>query len=228
MISLRGRIEGLLFASHQPLKVDTIAELLNIENSQIQKVIKELQEAYSSKDHGFELIKVAGGFQFRTQKELKELMSRLYERKPPRISQANLEVLAVIGYKQPITRPEIEKIRGVDCTGVLKTLLERELIEMKGRTEGPGNPVIYATTDKFLEWFQITALEELPPLSEIEALNVVTNEGAENLLGLLNRDDGFQPEGVAEMDQTLKDVSRANRQFNATDTLAPESTSAEN
>jgi segregation and condensation protein B len=113
-----------------------------------------------------------------------------------------------VAYKQPIIRPEIERIRGVDCTAVLQTLLERELIEMRGRSELPGHPVIYGTTQKFMEWFSINDLNDLPPLAEMEALNRGAEQGADNLLGLLTKDEGFVAESIQEIDDTLKGVSK--------------------
>ena len=118
-----------------------------------------------------------------------------------------MEVLSIISYKQPITRPEIEKIRGVDCTSILKTLLERELIEMRGRSDLPGHPVVYGTTPKFLEWFQINSLADLPPLSEMEVVNRGREEGMDQLLDTLTKDDGFQAESLNDMDQTLKSLA---------------------
>ncbi len=204
MISKKGLIEGLVFASGHPVSKQSICHLLEIPEDEIAPLLEELKADYENETHGFSFNQVAGGYQFRTKTELKDIMARFYEKKPARLTQATLEVLAVIAYKQPITRPEIERIRGVDCTGILKTLLERELIEMRGRSDLPGHPVVYGTTPKFLEWFQVNSLTDLPPLSEMEALNRGAPAETEGLLQLLNRDDGFQAESLTEMDETIK------------------------
>lgn len=209
MLDHKALIEGVLFASQHPVSAQTLAEVLGVEKTEVETILAELEATYDSQSHGFHLKRIGGGFQFRTKVELKEVMAKFYEKKAPRLSQATLEVLSIIAYKQPVTRPEIERIRGVDCTGVLKTLLERSLIEMKGRSDLPGHPVVYATAPRFLEWFQIAALEDLPPLSEIEALNKASaSEGAENLMDLLNKDGGFKVEDIADIDGTLQSVGR--------------------
>jgi segregation and condensation protein B len=208
MITNKAMAEGVIFASPHPVSEKLLAEILSVPVEEVRALLEVLAAEYATEDHGFELRHIAGGYQFRTKSDLREPMARFYEKKPPRLTQATLEVLSVIAYKQPITRPEIERIRGVDCTGVLKTLLERELLEMRGRSDLPGHPVVYGTTEKFLEWFQIDKLSDLPPLSEMEALNRGYDQGAENLLGLLNRDEGFVIESLSEMDDTLKKVGR--------------------
>ena len=209
MLETKALIEGVLFASQHPVSSQTLAEVLGVEKTEVEDLLNALEAHYDQQDHGFHLKRIGGGFQFRTKVELKEVMAKFYEKKAPKLSQATLEVLSIIAYKQPATRPEIEKIRGVDCTGVLKTLLERGLIEMKGRSDLPGHPVVYATAPRFLEWFQISALEDLPPLSEIEALNKASaSEGADHLMDLLNRDGGFKVEDIQEIDGTLQGISR--------------------
>jgi len=210
MNSQKALIEGILFASPHPVSSAFLTELLEAPPEEIDQALRELKAEYETDNHGFLLVEVASGYQFRTKPELKELMARFYQKKPPRLTQATLEVLSVVAYKQPITRPQIEKIRGVDCTAVLKALLERNLIEMRGRSELPGHPVVYGTSEKFLEWFQIKNLADLPPLSEMEVLasREGLEAGSETLLGLLRRDDGYQIESVGEMDETLKQLAK--------------------
>jgi len=209
----RALIEGVLFASTHPVSAKTLAEVLEFEVEDVKNIIGEMQEDYAQEQRGIWLTVVAGGYQLRTKPELKETMAKFYERKPPRLSQAMLETMAIIAYKQPVTRPEIDRIRGVDSSGVLKSLLDRELVEMRGRSESVGNPVLYATTPKFLEWFQINSLGDLPPLTEIEALNVMAEEGSENLLQLLNKDEGLSVEDLRDLDDTLLDVARTHRRI---------------
>ncbi|MDB5038107.1 MAG: scpB [Bacteriovoracaceae bacterium] len=137
MISKRGLLEGLIFASAHAVSKNTMKEVLELTAEEVDTLLEEIRTHFDNENHGFYLATIAGGFQFRTRTELKETMAKFYEKKPPRLTQATLEVLSVIAYKQPIIRPEVEKIRGVDCTGILKTLLERELIEMRGRSDLP-------------------------------------------------------------------------------------------
>ncbi|TVQ79571.1 MAG: SMC-Scp complex subunit ScpB [Bradymonadales bacterium] len=217
MISKKAQIEGVLFASGQPLSLKVLSELLEISLEETQEILKEIEESYKTEDHGFDLVKVAGGYQFRTKPEMKEWMARFHQKKPPRLTQAMLELLAIVAYKQPVTRPEIDRIRGVDSSGALKTLLERGLIEMRGRSDSVGNPVLYVTTPKFLEWFQVSSLGDLPPLTEIEALDVkIPEEEREELLNLLNRDEGFVNEDLREMDHNLQDIAGSLRELQKT------------
>jgi segregation and condensation protein B len=207
----KGLLEGILFALGQPISLESLSEVLDWDREEVQTLMNELAEDLKQNHRGIDLKKVAGGYQLRTKPELKELMARFFEKRPPRLTQAMLEVLSIIAYKQPTTRPEIDKIRGVDSSGALKTLLERALIEMRGRSEGVGNPVLYATTPRFLEWFQIGSLGDLPPLSEMEALNTSADEASENLLHLLNKDEGFAAEDLRSVDDTLHELSKHQR-----------------
>lgn len=207
MITERAKLEGLLFASGQALNPKQMAEILEISEEAVAEHIAALSEHYEGEDRGFLLVKVAGGYQLRTKPEMKEWMAKFHQKKPPRLTQAMLEVLAIVAYKQPVTRPEVDRIRGVDSSGALKTLLERGLVEMKGRSDAVGNPVLYATTPKFLEWFQVSSLGDLPPLTEVEALDVMTDEASDHLLDLLNRDEGFVNEDLRDMDSDLKSLN---------------------
>ncbi len=213
-LSKTALIEGILFATGTPISVSQLCELLQMEEEEVKNALGELQTEYAGEKRGFWLVRVAGGYQLRTKPKLKQIMAQFYEKKPPRLSQPMLEVLSIVAYKQPVTRPLIDKIRGVDSTAPLKTLLDRGLVEMKGRSESVGNPVLYGTTQKFLEWFQIESLSALPPLSEIEILRQASSgpEG-EELLEMLTRDDGFVSEDLRELDTTLLDVARQQRKF---------------
>jgi segregation and condensation protein B len=125
---------------------------------------------YASGDRGIVLEEIAGGYQLRTPKEHALYVRRLLAAKPPRLSRPLLETLSIIAYRQPVTRPEIEQLRGVDSGGVLDTLVERSLIKIAGRKEAPGRPMMYATTVEFLELFGLKDLENLPDLAEFRAL----------------------------------------------------------
>jgi len=207
-------VEGVLFGSGQPISADQLADILELPLDDTKNILGELQEEYAGSQRGFWLVRVAGGYQLRTKPYLKEAMAKFFEKKPPKLTQPMLEVLSIVAYKQPTTRPLIDKIRGVDSTAPLKALLDRSLVEMRGRSEAVGQPVLYGTTQKFLEWFQIDSLEALPPLSEIEILRAAnpSPEGDE-LLNMLQRDDGFVSEDLRELDTTLLDVARQQRKF---------------
>jgi len=164
-------IESLLFVSDTPLTVDHLKKLLPFaETKEIREVLLALSEEYETRKGGFFLREVAGGYQIRTRPEYTKWIKRLIRPNPFRVSKAALETLAIIAYKQPIIRSDIEQIRGVDCGGILRMLLERKLIRVLGRKEIPGRPLIYATTKQFLEIFGLKDLKDLPTPEEIEAL----------------------------------------------------------
>lgn len=170
--TLRSAVESLIFSSELPLKIDTIREVLGEpDKGKIERVLEGLYEEYEGADHGFELVHVAEGYQFRTKSEYSEWIRKLRKTRAPRLSRSSMEVLAIIAYKQPIIRPEVEAIRGVDSASVLKTLLERKLIRILGRKDVPGRPIVYGTTREFLHFFGLRNLSDLPTLKEIEELH---------------------------------------------------------
>ena len=148
----------------------------NLDTASIKKAISELQQEYESRQAAFYLGEVAGGYQLRTRPEFKDYIKRLLRPTPNRLSKAALETLAIIAYKQPVIRSDIEHIRGVDCGGVLRMLLERRLVRVIGRKEIPGRPMIYGTTKLFLEVFGLKELKDLPSPKEIEAFGETDNE----------------------------------------------------
>ena len=163
-------IEALIFASEAPLTVDKIKELLKLQKSEINVLLDELVTEYNSAVRGFYLRRVANGYQFRTKTEYAVWIQRLKKVKALRLSQPMMEVLAMIVYKQPITRVEIEYIRGVDSEGVIKSLLDKKLITILGRKDVPGRPFLFGTTAKFLEVFGLESLKDLPALDNIDQL----------------------------------------------------------
>jgi segregation and condensation protein B len=164
-------VEALIFASEKPLKVDQIAALVDSTSLQVAEIIKQIEEKFrSGHTNGFFLAEVADGFQFRTRPELAFWIKKLHRSRPLRLSTAALEILAIIAYRQPLTRASVEQIRGVDCGGTLKNLLEKKLIRIAGKKDSPGRPLLYATTDVFLEVFGLRNLEELPDLKQIDQL----------------------------------------------------------
>jgi len=170
-LSLKTIVEGLLFVAEEPLSLEKISEITEGASlDRLQKVMDELAAEYEETGRAYVLCNVAGGYQFRTRPELSPYILRMKKKSPARLSRATLETLAVIAYRQPILRAEIEKIRGVDVGGVLKTLLEKGLIRVAGRKDLPGKPIIYGTTKKFLETFDLPSLDALPSLEEMESL----------------------------------------------------------
>ena len=164
-------IESLLFVAEGPLTIDDMKKaLFHAETDEIREALNQLREDYEIRKGGFHLNEVAGGYQLRTRTEYNEFIKRLLQTKPLRMSKAALETLAIIAYKQPIIRSDIEHIRGVDSGGILRMLLDRKLIRILGRRTIPGRPLIYSTTKLFLEVFDLKDLKELPTPKEIEAL----------------------------------------------------------
>jgi len=167
---LKAILESLLFAAGEPVSLARLAAVLdNVPKEAIRKALNEMALAYAG-GRGITLEQVAGGYQLRTPKEHALYVRKLLAAKPPRLTRPLLETLAIVAYRQPITRPEIEQLRGVDTGGVLETLLERRLIKIAGRKEAPGRPLVYATTPEFLEAFSLKDLESLPDISEFREL----------------------------------------------------------
>jgi segregation and condensation protein B len=161
-------IEALLFAADSPVKLDRLAELAEVPPESARAVIDELNAKYAETGRTFRVQRVAQGYQLYTMPDYAEFVRRLYQHQyTHRLSRAALEVMAIIAYKQPVTRPEIEQLRGVDCSGPLVTLLERRLIATYGRASRPGNPFLYRTTPEFLRYFGLAGLEDLPRMEEI-------------------------------------------------------------
>ena len=171
MENLKAIIETLLLVAATPLSVERIQALLPEADSRaIRAALQGLAAEYSRRNGGFVIREVAGGYQFRTQPQYREYVKKMLQPSPVRLSRAALETLAIIAYKQPIIRHDIEQIRGVDSGGILRMLLDRRLVRVLGRREIPGRPLIYATTKQFLELFELKDLRDLPSPKEIEEL----------------------------------------------------------
>jgi segregation and condensation protein B len=161
-------VEALLFAADAPVKLDRLAELAEVSPETARAVIDSLNATYQETGRAFRVQRVAQGFQLYTMPAYAEFVRRLYQHQyTHRLSRAALEVLAIVAYKQPVTRPEVEQLRGVDCSGPIVTLLERRLIATYGRAARPGNPFLYRTTPEFLRYFGLAGLEDLPRMEEI-------------------------------------------------------------
>ncbi len=162
-------VESLIFASNEPLRDDVIARCAGISQATLEKVVAELNEEYLATRRSFRIERVNGGYRFYSLPEYHSYIKRAGEiDRKLHLSQAALEALAIIAYKQPITRAEIERIRGVDCDGVLRNLMARDLICIDGRSNGPGRPHLFVTTEYFLEFFGLPSLSHLPPLPPTE------------------------------------------------------------
>jgi segregation and condensation protein B len=167
-------IESLIFSADSALSTDRICDVLTeFEREEIKVALKELQDFYLEREGGFELVEVAGGWQFRTRPAFHGYITRHIKTRTAKFSQSALETLAIIAYRQPITRAEVEHLRGVDCGGVLKSLLEKRLVRILGKKDIPGRPLIYGTSKEFLEIFGLKDLKSLPTLKEIQALDAV-------------------------------------------------------
>ena len=165
---IRKIIEALLFASPEPLTQTKVNGVFDPDTPNLKEVVEELNEQYAQGNHAFKIQQVAGGFQLVSRQEYEHFIRRMLNKSGRlTLSSAALDTLAIIAYKQPVGRYEVEAIRGVDSSGVLKTLLNRNLIKIKGRDSGPGRPLFYQTTDKFLEHFGLNRLSDMPKLKEI-------------------------------------------------------------
>jgi segregation and condensation protein B len=172
MENFKAVIEALILASEAPLALEKICSILEeTSKAEVNSVIQELIAEYNERPGGICLQEVAGGYQFRTRPEFSSWVKKLKTTKPASLSPAALETLAIVAYRQPIVKMEIESIRGVDVNGPLKGLLEKKLIRIVGRKDVPGKPIIYGTTRKFLEVFNLKDLSDLPTLRELKELS---------------------------------------------------------
>jgi len=169
---LKSIVEGLIFSHSEPLSAQSIAGVVrDASPTDIQGVLDDLEQEYLTRSRGFILSRVAGGYQFRSLPAIAPWILEMRRMKPARLSRAGLETLAIVAYNQPITRNQIEQIRGVETAGTIKNLVERDLIAVVGRKDIPGRPLLYGTSKRFLEVFGLEDLASLPPLPEIEALS---------------------------------------------------------
>jgi segregation and condensation protein B len=166
-------VESLLFVAEGPLTLQRFGEVLDgVDKQTIQTVLQALQEEYEAQNRGLRLVEVAGGYQMRTAKDNADWVKKFLGGRPARMGKATLETLAIIAYRQPITKAEIEAIRGVDVDGVISTLLERNLIRAVARKDVPGRPFLYGTTPEFLQLFKLRDLTHLPTLKEMEEISL--------------------------------------------------------
>ena len=165
-------LEALLFSSDEPLKVPRIKEILDdLSDSDIREIVNELNSSYEATGRAFRINNISEGYQLLSLPDFNEYIQKLFvSRQQNKISAKALETLAIIAYKQPITRSDIEEIRGVNSDGVLRTLLTKKLITISGTAHSPGTPYLYKTTEKFLEYFGLTSIKDLPKLKELDEI----------------------------------------------------------
>jgi segregation and condensation protein B len=172
-------VEAIIFAHGSPIDEEKIGAVSGLSENEIAEAILALKNKYSEISGGIELVRLGDKYQFRTKSFYAPILQKLKEEKPKRLSPAALETLAVIAYRQPIIKSDIEGIRGVDATPTVKTLLDRNLIKIVGHQSTVGNPALYATTDEFLKLFSLGSLAELPTLRDLAPLDEDPGETAE-------------------------------------------------
>ncbi|PIR26424.1 MAG: SMC-Scp complex subunit ScpB [Deltaproteobacteria bacterium CG_4_10_14_0_2_um_filter_43_8] len=212
-------IEAYIFVSEEPLSDRRLADLLEdqgVSRDEVKEVLDELEQSYNENPaRGIQFKKIAGGYQFRSKEKCADALKRLNLPKPTRLSPAALETLAIIAYQQPCIRSEIEDVRGVDSGGVIKTLLEKDLVKIVGKRDEAGQPLLYGTTKTFLELFDLSDLKALPSLSEIQEImqkkQVLTEEGTGRQMELLSGDgddDEEQTEVIEQGEEETEVISQ--------------------
>lgn len=198
-------IESLLFISDHPIQmIEFETVLTEFSATQITEALEHLTQLRAQENSGITLAKIDNGYQYRTAKNNAEWVIRFNKAKPQRLSRAALETLSIVAYRQPMTRPEVDEIRGVDSSGVLKMLLERNLVKILGKKDDVGHPLLYGTTKDFLSFFNLQNLGQLPPLKEYTEL------GTESLAKLqqlfpegMNVEQNLESENIIPMDEAL-------------------------
>ncbi len=232
-VEIKGALEAIIYAADEPATVDQMATAIGIEKSELRPILDELVASYGADERGMEIREVAGGFKFYTKTQYHDAVRRFIKglRPPLRLTMSALETLAVIAYKQPVTQPEMQEIRGVNSSGVLQTLLEKRLITTAGRKPVIGRPILYRTSKEFLMRFGLSDVEDLPSLKEFEAL-------ARQALGADEGIAPIEPEDLAQSANSTTDAASdvvattnesAGEQFESAsvETHADASTSAE-
>ncbi|UCE06572.1 MAG: SMC-Scp complex subunit ScpB [bacterium] len=197
---LKKIVEALIFASDSPISENRIKNIIKeLDSSQINLIVDELNAEYDRNDHAYQIVRLAGGFQFMTRSEYAHYIKQYYKgRTKSRLSRAALETVAIIAFRQPISRPEIDSIRGVYSDGVVRNLLERNLIYISGRSEHVGRALLYSTTSEFLQYFGVNDVADLPKPKEIEEL---LGSGQEELPFSRDELDGKIVEKMSTLDE---------------------------
>lgn len=203
ILHLQAIVEAALLAAGKPLSLERLRELFAEEERPTRQIMEHVMSRLEAacEGRGFELKKVASGYRLQVREAFVPWVARLFEEKPQRYSRALLETLALIAYRQPITRGEIEEIRGVTVSSnIIRTLLEREWIRVVGHRDVPGRPAMYATTRQFLDYFNLTSLDQLPPLSDVRDLEEISREIEQNIQHEIGLDSA---DAASVSDQTL-------------------------
>lgn len=203
ILHLQAIVEAALLAAGKPLSLERLRELFAEEERPTRQIMEHVMSRLEAacEGRGFELKKVASGYRLQVREAFVPWVARLFEEKPQRYSRALLETLALIAYRQPITRGEIEEIRGVTVSSnIIRTLLEREWIRVVGHRDVPGRPAMYATTRQFLDYFNLTSLDQLPPLSDVRDLEEISREIEQNIQHEIELDSA---DAASVSDQTL-------------------------
>jgi len=202
-------IEAILFVSGTAVKYEKLKKIVKLDIREIRDIITELNVAYKKNGHSLKIIEVANGFQLVTRNEFSEWIKQLLDKKTlARITPAGLEVLAIIAYKQPVTKAQVEFVRGVNSDSLVQTLLESSMIQIVGRSEELGRPFLYGTTDKFLEYFALKSLKDLPDIKELEeVLSEKVEEQKEKVDKILGEetDDGIVKKLEEERQKRLEE-----------------------
>jgi len=202
-------IEGAVMASHEPLPVSRLAALFDLDeraanesiHADIVAVLAELQQECA--ERAYELVEVASGWRFQLRQRFAPWINRLWEEKPPKYSRATMETLALIAYRQPITRGDIEEVRGVAVsTNIIQSLMERNWVRIVGHRDVPGRPALYATTKQFLDYFNLKSLDQLPSLSELRDIDSLSKE-------LPFDDSAVNGESAADANANMSEADRA-------------------
>lgn len=199
-------VEALVMGAREPVSAARLAEVVpNATPARVRELVAELRERYDRDERAFEIWEVAGGYQIRTRGAYAPYLRQLHKERPLRLSRAALETLALVAYKQPVTRAEVEHVRGVDAGAVLRSLLERNLVRVAGHRDVPGRPVLYGTSRRFLEVFGLEKLEDLPTLRQIDEIVGDATPGSALAGGLApggappaDEEEGSESEGAEE------------------------------
>jgi len=222
---LASALEAILFAADKPTSVTRLQEVFGEEGPSAEEITEQVQllkERYLKPEFGVELREAQGGFHFCTKVENSDWVHRFLQTRPFRVGRSALETLAIIAYRQPVTRAEIDQVRGIDSSHLLRVLMERGLVQMAGKAEVPGRPVQYATTQKFLETIGLASLAELPPLTELDQLQGDTQDPIKSLETGLSRFmeespgmdaevTGTETEGLEEIDAMIQTADRGGK-----------------
>lgn len=206
LLKIQAIAEAALLAAGKPLSLDQLRDLFSEEERPARQVMEHVMVLLETacEGRGFELKKVASGYRLQVREEFAPWVGRLFEEKPQRYSRALLETLALIAYRQPITRGEIEDIRGVTVSSnIIRTLLEREWVRVVGHRDVPGRPAMYATTKQFLDYFNLTGLDQMPPLNEIRDLEEIGREIEKNMQAEIEFESSVAENDDESSSQTL-------------------------